>query len=157
MEVLGLDHIDLTVTDLERAIDFYQTVLGALGFSRVKHPTYVAWSNGKLNIAVREAADEHRNTRFDRTRSGLHHLALKAKNRIDVDTLHTLLVEKGLTVLDAPAEYPEYGPDYYAVFFTDPDGMKLELVHFPWGYWRRVQQDGHDGRARSGRPAIPEE
>ena len=51
-------------------------------------------------------------------------------------------------MLDPPAEYPEYGPAYYAVFFTDPDAMKLELVHFPWGYWRRVQSEGHDERPR---------
>ena len=51
-------------------------------------------------------------------------------------------------ILDAPAEYPQYGPNYYAVFFADPDGMKLELVHFPWGYWRTVQRDGSDARPR---------
>ena len=36
----------------------------------------------------------------------------------------------GATVPDAPAEY-DYEPGYYAVFFTDPDGMKLEFVHIP--------------------------
>ena len=43
---------------------------------------------------------------------------------------------------------PEYGKDYYATFFPDPDGLKLELVHFPWGYWRRAQTAGTDDRAR---------
>src|SRR4029434_9937307 len=42
--------------------------------------------------------------------------------------------------LEPPAEYPEYGTGYYAVFFADPDGLKLEAVHFPWGYWKRVQR-----------------
>ena len=67
----------------------------------------------------------------------------------DIDALHNLLLEKKLTVLDAPAEYPQYGARYYAVFFADPDGMKLEAVHFPWGYWKRVQTDGGDSRPRS--------
>ena len=34
----------------------------------------------------------------------------------------------GATILDAPADYPRYGPTYYAVFFADPDGLKLEYV-----------------------------
>jgi len=148
VEALDLDHIDLTVSDLKRSADFYELVLGALGFSRVEHPTYTAWSNGRMNIGLRQASGEHGAARVDRFRPGLHHLALRAKSRSDVDEFHGLLVERGLPVLDPPAEYPAYGPSYYAVFFADPDAMKLELVHFPWGYWRRVQAEGHDGRAR---------
>lgn len=148
MEVLALDHIDLTATDLERSTRFYDLVLGALGFSRVEHPSYVAFSNGRMNIGLRQAGDAHKATSFDRYRAGLHHIALRAKSRADVDELHELLLEHEIPVLDAPAEYPQYGPDYHAVFFADPDGIKLELVHFPWGYWRRVQVDGRDERPR---------
>jgi len=148
VEALGLDHIDLTVSDLPRSAGFYELVLGALGFSRVKHPSYTAWSNGRMNIGLREAGPESGAGSVDRLRPGLHHLALRAKSRSDVDEFHGLLVEHGLPVFDPPAEYPAYGPSYYAVFFPDPDLMKLELVHFPWGYWRRVQTEGHDRRAR---------
>lgn len=148
LEVLGLDHIDLTVSDLRRSAEFYELVLGALGFSRVAHPSYTAWSNGRMNIGLREAAAESSAARVDRFRPGLHHLALRARKRSDVDEFHGLLVARGLPVLDPPAEYPAYGPSYYAVFFPDPDSIKLELVHFPWGYWRRVQTEGHDLRAR---------
>lgn len=148
MEVLGIDHIDLTVNDLERSIRFYEKILGALGFSRVAHESYIAWSNGKMNIAVRVAAPEERGVTFNRYRVGLHHLALRAKDRADVDRFHEFLVREELPVLDAPAAYPQYGPDYYAVFFADPDGLKLELVHFPWGYWRKVQTEGRDERPR---------
>ena len=62
--------------------------------------------------------------------------------------MEVLGLEHDVPVLDAPAGYPEYGPHDYAVFFSDPDGMKLELVRFPWGYWRRVQTDGADDRPR---------
>ena len=65
-----------------------------------------------------------------------------------MDELYRLLVREGMAVLDPPAEYPAYGSQYYAVFFADPDGMKLELAHFPWGYWRRVQTEGRDPRPR---------
>lgn len=148
MDVLGVDHLDLTVTRLARSVAFYEDVLGALGFSRVAHPTYVAWSNGKMTIGLREAGAAHRDVPFDRTRAGLHHVALRVVARADVDRLHEFLRARGCEVLDPPREYPEYGPDYYAVFFADPDGVKLEVVHFPWGYWRRVQTDGRDARPR---------
>ena len=148
MEVLGLDHVDLTVRSLERSIPFYERVFGRLGFSRVDHESYVAWSNGRMNVALREAEAAERGTHHNRYRSGLHHLALKARARTDIDDFHAWLEAEGVEVLDPPAEYPEYGPHYYAVFFADPDGMKFELVHFPWGYWRRVQEQGYDERPR---------
>jgi glyoxylase I family protein len=34
-------------------------------------------------------------------------------------------------ILNAPREYPQYEPGYYAVFFLDPDGIKLEFVFTP--------------------------
>jgi catechol 2,3-dioxygenase-like lactoylglutathione lyase family enzyme len=61
----------------------------------------------------------------------LHHLALHAGSREDVDALHVLLLRMNATILDAPAEYPKYGAGYYAVFFADPDGLKLEYVFLP--------------------------
>lgn len=148
MDVLGLDHVDLTAIDLARSTDFYALVLGELDFSRVEHPSYVAFSNGRMNVGLRQASAAGRESAHDRTRPGLHHLALRARRRADVDALHSFLAGHGVTVLDPPSEYPQYGPDYYAVFFADPDGLKLELVHFPWGYWRRVQSDGSDERPR---------
>jgi catechol 2,3-dioxygenase-like lactoylglutathione lyase family enzyme len=148
MEVLGLDHVDLTVNDLPRSIAFYEKLLGTLGFRRVPHATYVAWANAHMGIGLHVAADAEAGAHFDRYRVGLHHLALRVKSRDDVDRLHDFLLREGVTVLDPPAEYPEYGPQYYAVFFADPDGMKLEVVHFPWGYWRTVQREGRDERPR---------
>jgi len=148
MEALALDHVDLTVGRLSRSIPFYTTVLTALGFSRVDSQVYVAWSNGRVNIGLREASVEHADRGADRTVPGLHHLALRARARADVDELYDLLQRNDFTVLDAPRAYPEYGPAYYAVYFADPDGLKLEFVHFPWGYWKQVQTQGSDERPR---------
>ena len=67
----------------------------------------------------------------DRYSPGLHHVAWRATSREDVDRPHTLLLGMGPTVLDPPADYPAYGESHYAVFFADPDGIKLEFVHLP--------------------------
>ena len=143
MEVLGIEHVDLTVNQLDVSTHFYTTILERLGFKRFDHPAkHVSWSNGKLSTMLRPAALEERGATHSRYRVGLHHLAFKATRRRDVDELYQLLLREKLTVLDPPADYPEYGAGYYAVFFADPDGLKPELVHFPWGYWKRVQTDG---------------
>jgi glyoxylase I family protein len=152
-EVLGVEHVDLTVNDLARSTSFYDQVLGALGFRRVPHATYVAWANAHLVIGLRAAGTASREAVFDRNRVGLHHLALRVRSRDEVDRLHEFLARAGVTVLDPPAEYPEYGQRYYAVYFADPDGMKLEAVHFPWGYWRKAQNEGRDERPRYGDPS----
>jgi catechol 2,3-dioxygenase-like lactoylglutathione lyase family enzyme len=155
IETLGFDHIDLTVNDVAASQLFYEKVLGEMGFRRAPDDGHsVIFQNGITSLAIRAAGEDMRGAAFDRYRVGLHHLAFRAARRQDVDEFHVFLNEGGLPVLDAPAEYPEYGPAYYAVFFADPDGMKLELAHFPWGYWRRAMTEGADPRPRypRGRP-----
>jgi len=151
-EVLGVEHIDLTVNNLARSAAFYDKVLDALGFKRLEEDDAgehdIRWANAHLTIAVRVATPGHLDAKFDRYRVGLHHLALKVRSRDQVDEFHRFLMREAIAILDPPADYPKYGPQYYAVFFADPDGMKLEVVHFPWGYWRRAQRDGRDDRPR---------
>jgi glyoxylase I family protein len=150
IEVFGVEHIDVTVNDLVKSAAFYDKVMPALGFRRLIEDDGddIRWGNAHMTFAIRVAEASVRGARFNRYRVGLHHLAFKASSRASIDEFHRFLMEANLPVLDAPREYPQYGPNYYAVFFADPDGMKLELVHFPWGYWRIVQRDGADSRPR---------
>jgi glyoxylase I family protein len=125
-------HIDLTVTELDRSRRFCDRVLKFVGY-RGGEPGAdgCGWMNPKtgFNIALQVARPEHAHTRHSRYAPGLHHLALEAESRQDVDRLHELLLEMQATVLDPPGEY--YPGGYYAVFFSDPDGLKLEFVHLP--------------------------
>jgi catechol 2,3-dioxygenase-like lactoylglutathione lyase family enzyme len=149
IDVLGVDHVHLTVRDLAASIPFYDKVLGALGFRRVpvESPDHdVNWANAHVTVGIYAAGEA--GVAHDRRRPGFHHLALRARTRADLDRFHDFLVREGITVLDPPADYPQYGPGYRAVFFADPDGMKLELVHFPWGYWKRAMTEGRDARPR---------
>lgn len=147
--VLGFDHVDLTVNEMGRSVPFYEKVLGELGFSRVPDSGESAiFATAVVALAIRAKREGDADAVFDRYRVGLHHWALRASSRADVDAFHEFLLKQEVEVLDAPREYPEYGENYYAVFFADPDGMKLELVHFPWGYWRRAMTAGLDDRSR---------
>jgi glyoxylase I family protein len=126
-------HIDLTVRDLEVSAPFYEALLGFLGYARIKQePGLHVWDlarDGEImsGVALRVARSARHHDRYS---AGLHHLAFHASDRADVDDAHALMKEKGATILDAPAEYPQYGAGYYAVFLSDPDGLKLEVVHF---------------------------
>jgi glyoxylase I family protein len=127
-----MHHMDITVSDLARSKPFYDLVLGFMGYRCHKNTDEViVWSlalpDGVCEMAI---LPERRSRQHDRYTVGLHHLAWNAESRADVDRLHVRLVDAGVPILDAPAEYPQYGAGYYAVFFADPDGIKLEYVHY---------------------------
>lgn len=132
----GFHHIDLNVSDLAAAKAVYGPVLEFLGYICVKDEADgCEWDLRKdgrgaaLGLKLCDPAlSDYAHKRYA---PGLHHLAWRAESRADVDAVHALLVERGVTILDPPAHYPEYWGDYYAVFFEDPDGMKLEVVHSP--------------------------
>ena len=67
---------------------------------------------------------------FDRYRVGVHHVAFEASSRHDVDERAEWLRSRGVPIESGPEEY-SYTPGYYAVFFYDPDGIKLEILHVP--------------------------
>ena len=133
-EIRGhIHHIDLTVADLARSAAFYDAVLAFLGYRRGQAgETSIDWDmagpHRAPSVAIRLARSDRRH---DRSTCGLHHLAWAARSREDVDRLHRLLIEIGAAVLDPPAEYPRYRAGYYALFFADPDGLKLEFVYTP--------------------------
>jgi catechol 2,3-dioxygenase-like lactoylglutathione lyase family enzyme len=133
----SINHLDLTVSDLSVSEPFYDAILGYLGFERQEPPpgtasTRPVWhatepAQRLFSIGLCQANPGSRP--HDRFTPGLHHLAFQAASREDVDGFHRFLLERNVTLLDPPADYPQYWPVYYAVFFADPDGLKLEFVH----------------------------
>jgi glyoxylase I family protein len=135
----SINHLALSARDLERSAEFYDAVLGALGYTRVEVPEatqqlmqtrLLAWASPHSSVTLRPAKAESAAKIHDRNAPGLNHIAFNAATRARVDAMYELLKRIGATILDAPAEYP-YFPGYYAVYFTDPDGIKIELVHWP--------------------------
>jgi glyoxylase I family protein len=126
----AIHHLDLTVSDFRRAKEFYGAVLPLMGFERLpKEVGAVAWRGASI-IALQPATPEEMDRPHSRYAPGFHHLAFQAPSRAAVDALHAELVARGVTILDPPAAYP-YSEGYYAVFFADPDGLKLEYVFSP--------------------------
>jgi len=130
----GINHVDLTVSDVARSRAFYEPIMRYLGYKCVVGSGgdvvfYPDDRTGVPSIALLPAKPEFRDRKADRSMPGLHHLAFNATSREDVDGLYRVLQEIGANVTDPPAVY--YQPDYYAVFFLDPDGIKLEFAHTP--------------------------
>ncbi len=128
-----LSHVDLTIRDPDVSAPFYDAVLKYLGFvgGYPGSDNAGGWMNPRtgFNIALQVARKEFADVVHTRYAPGLHHLAFDADSREEVDGLYELLLEIGATILDPPGEF--YAGGYYAVFFSDPDGLKLECVHMP--------------------------
>ena len=135
MSLGTLNHITITVTDLARSAPFYDAVLEFMGYRRDETGVeWISWVKpGTCAFVISPADPNSPNKAHDRFSPGLHHLAFDADSREQVDGLYTVLKAVGARVLDPPAEY-DYCPGYYAVFFADPDGIKLELCHTPGNY-----------------------
>jgi glyoxylase I family protein len=131
-----IHHLVLTVQDPERSCAFYDAVLSALGYERKEargFDWYLKSPLGVHSIHVGRASEQGGQRPHDRYSPGLHHVAWGVDSREEVDRMHGVVQDIGGKVLDAPADYPQYnnGGGYYAMFFADPDGLKLECVYTP--------------------------
>src|ERR1700754_2401888 len=123
-KVVGIDHLVLRVSDFEKSKTFYEKLFEFLGFEL--HGDYgdmIGWTNGKTRFYISHADAKGRRHPYVAGAVGFHHYALALRNRKDVDELDAFVRTIGATIADPAGEYY---PDYYAVFFLDPDGMKLE-------------------------------
>lgn len=148
----SISHIDISVGEPARSIRFYGALLEALGFRRMTPdmagfsgdaPSRAWWSldypdGGRFGIEVRPAHPGKNARRYDRYEPGPHHIAFHARDRQHVDAVHeavaAVCAATGGEVLDAPVDYSGqagYSDGYYAAFFADPDGVKLEVVYLP--------------------------
>jgi catechol 2,3-dioxygenase-like lactoylglutathione lyase family enzyme len=132
---MSVQHVDLVVSSIERSLPFYRDLLAPLGFHRIgevegeRGETIWYLSGAASAIGLREAQTPSEGP-YDRYRVGLHHLAFEVHSRGTVNERAGWLRAQGAEIESGPEEYA-YLPGYYAVFFYDPDGMKLEIVHIP--------------------------
>ena len=130
-ELIGIDHVYLTVSDLARSRRFYDRVMRALGFKKgtaaIGGEPHCHYYNRNFQVSIRPA--HHRAVKHDSYAPGLHHLSLRVANRAAVDQVARKLRAMRIKV-EGPRLWPEYSPDYYAVFFNDPDGIRLEVMNY---------------------------
>jgi catechol 2,3-dioxygenase-like lactoylglutathione lyase family enzyme len=149
--VAGIDHLVLSVGNLDRSRTFHDQVLGFLGFKKkYDGADFVGWSNGKTLFWIAQADARGRKHKHRKGDIGFHHYAFELSSRKDVDALGAFLEKHKMHVVDPPGEY-NGDENYYAVFFTDPDGMKLEgMVYKP-----RPKKSRPRAKRRSSR-AVPD-
>lgn len=131
MEINGIAHVQLTVSDFAKSKPFYEKLLAFLGLTPVMDfEGFYYCVGGRTGVAISSADDAHRGERFVQRRVGLHHVCFRARERADVDAVHAMLVGMGATIVHAPEE-ASFAPGYYSVLFEDPDGIRLEVNHVP--------------------------
>jgi catechol 2,3-dioxygenase-like lactoylglutathione lyase family enzyme len=132
--LVGLGHVDLVCDDIVRSLEFYADVFGPLGLTepflvegergeQIHYLRFPAAGSGSLGL--RQALDEQE---FLLYAPGLHHLAFAVESENDVDGAHARALAAGGEVLHPPRRWPEYHPAYYATFFLDPDGFRIEVA-----------------------------
>jgi catechol 2,3-dioxygenase-like lactoylglutathione lyase family enzyme len=124
-KVVGIDHISVRVSNYEKSKAFYAKLFGHLGFEISEdYGSTIGWTNGRTRYWIAEAEGRKSYKMGD---VGLHHYAFDLGSRREVDRLQTFLEREGVRIVDPAAEYYD---DYYAVFFLDPDGIKLEGMKY---------------------------
>ena len=130
VRVLGVDHIVIRVSDFKTSKRFYERLLGFMGFKvEGEYNDMAGWHNDKTVFWIGKADAKGRKRGYRIGDIGLHHYAFELSKRRDVDDLYDYLQREKIKVVDPPGEY--YGGGYYAVYFLDPDGIKLEGMFYP--------------------------
>src|SRR5487761_2226992 len=130
-EVTGIDHIYIAVSDLRRSEDFYDRgCVMAMGFRKNKFTlggdAHVQYFNRHFGYVLRPSRTHAAHDSFA---PGIHHLCLRVDSADDVAAISTQLRSEGINASEAKL-YPEYAPDYWATYFTDPDGIRLEVTNY---------------------------
>jgi catechol 2,3-dioxygenase-like lactoylglutathione lyase family enzyme len=127
--VVNIDHLSIHVSDFKQSEKFYGPLFKFLGFRVMEESGDKAkgWTNGKTRFWIAEADRKGKAYKYRIGDVGFHHYAFELRNRKDVDELGAFVKKLDAKIVDPPDEYYE---DYYAVFFLDPDGLKLEGMKY---------------------------
>lgn len=133
-----IDHIQITVKNMKVAEAFYDKFLPLIGFDIKNKVTafieehdfhVIEYSHDLLAFAITSPREAFKNDSINRRKPGaLHHLAFKADSPEEVDKAYQELQKIGAPVVSKPQLHPEYGENYYAVYFKDLENIKYEIV-----------------------------
>ncbi|PWL29465.1 MAG: glyoxalase [Fluviicola sp. XM-24bin1] len=133
-----IDHIQITVNNLDEAEVFYDQLMPILGFdlnlkSKGKVPAHefevIEYFHSNLIVGINSPRSVFAEEEVHRRKPGaLHHLAFSAASEAEVDSAYEALLKTNANIVAPPLLYPQHGEYYYALFFKDPGGIKLEIV-----------------------------
>jgi len=129
-----IGHIYFYVPDLEKSYQFYKKFLEFIGYKEnCKYDWGFSFTNNGTSIWFEETPKKWAKDKFHRRKSGLNHLAFRLNSKENVDKFFKEFLKKGkiATLYQTPKHFPEYEKNYYAVFFEDPDRLKIEIVYHP--------------------------
>lgn len=163
IDINGIAHIQLSVSDPERCLPFWEELCHFLQMETlIKGDDVVYCIGGRTGILVRAAPQEKRGERFDQDRSGLHHMCFRARSNADIDAVYKFVSEDlakyGPRIVHPPEDGSKFAPGYYSVLFEDPDGIRVEFNHVPgkghFGGKGRLSEDGTGPASRYGEDGL---
>ncbi|WP_266075578.1 VOC family protein [Haladaptatus caseinilyticus] len=124
-----LHHVELYASDFDTSAAFWEWLLGELGYSVYQNwDGGRSWKRGPTYLVLVQADEKYLDEPYHRSRPGLNHLAFHADSREHVDELTAQLRERSIQILYED-DHPYAGGDgHYAVYFEDPERMKVEIV-----------------------------
>lgn len=130
MKKMGtLHHVEIYVSDLKRSSDFWGWFLSLLGYQEYqKWPQGISFVKDSTYLVFVQTEERFMQPDYHRCRTGLNHLAFHAESREQVDLLTDELKKRNISILYQDRHPYAGGSGYYAVFFEDPDRIKVELV-----------------------------
>jgi glyoxylase I family protein len=138
-EIIGFDHIYITVSDMARSEAFYDRLMRVLGFRKntfaIGGDPHIQYFNRHFGYVLRPARTA---AAHDAYAPGLHHLCLRVESVQDVVDVAEQIQAAGIAATDA-ALHPGYASDYWSTFFSDPDGIRLEVTNY-----RQERRERHD-------------
>jgi catechol 2,3-dioxygenase-like lactoylglutathione lyase family enzyme len=131
IEINGVAHVTLAVSNWERCRSFYERLLAFLGLTQVfGGDDFIYFVGGRTAVGIHRCDEKYAAEGFVQGSVGLHHVCFRCRSREDVDKVHAFLLAEEATVVRAPAEGP-WAPGYYSVLFEDPVGIRLEVNFVP--------------------------
>ncbi|MHA1992074.1 MAG: VOC family protein [Candidatus Hodarchaeales archaeon] len=128
----SLYHIQINASDYKKSTNFYKELLGYFEYKVIYEDEYaLGISDGSIDFWIMSTESKYRSKPFHRKTPGINHIAFKvtSKEEIDIFTEEFLKPKKIVPLYETPHHFPEYTKQYYAVYFEDPDKIKLEVAY----------------------------
>ena len=130
----SLYHLQLNISDAKKSLPFYKDLFAYFEYKIIDESLgHLGVGNGTTDFWIMEAEKDFKKNIFHRKNTGINHLAFKVSSKEEVDRfVEEFLKPRNIkTLYETPKEFPEYHEGYYAIFFEDPDRIKLEIVYIP--------------------------